>query len=462
MSNVLAAALFLWGTLAQDPVEEARALVEQGRSLQALQVLEEASRARPEDATIRHALGVLYAAGGRVEEALQHIERAVALAPNDTSYAYAQGDLLYRSERLEEAKAALEKAADVPESLILLAAIYEKLGPKDAMFSALGRYLDLRPEDQSARRMLGQKLEAEKRYDDALVTYRGGRGGPDDPVLLYHAANLLSRDRESYAEAEAQVRKALEISPEMLEARLLLARILERSERYEEALPELERTRKDHPEASQVYYNLATAYRRAGRLDEAQEAAARFQELSREEQAKDEREARSAATYKRAVDLLNRGNMREAESVFTSVLDIDPEHAHARSMLAKIAFSKGDVQAAYDWITEAIEKDDRVGEFYYLAALFLMRAGNLAEAKLAVERAVQLDETFPDAWSLLGSILMDSRDPERALECFSRAAALEPNNATTQLNLASAYAALGNTAEEEAAMVRYRELSERD
>jgi tetratricopeptide (TPR) repeat protein len=435
--------------------------VEQGRSLQALQVLEEASRARPDEPSIQIALGALYAASGRLEEALQHIERAVALAPNDTSYAYAQGDLLYRSERLEEAKAALEKASDVPESLILLAAIYEKLGPKDAMFSALGRYLDLRPEDQSARRMLGQKLEAEKRYDDALVAYRGGRG-PDDPVLLYHAANLLSRDRESYAEAEAQVRKALEISPEMLEARLLLARILERSERYEEALPELERTRKDHPEASQVYYNLATAYRRAGRLDEAQEAAARFQELSRKEQAKDEREARSAATYKRAVDLLSRGNMSEAESVFANVLDIDPEHAHARSMLAKIAFSKGDVQAAYDWITEAIEKDDRVGEFYYLAALFLMRAGNLAEAKLAIERAVQLDETFPDAWSLLGSILMDSRDPERALECFSRAAALEPNNATTQLNLASAYAALGNTAEEEAAMVRYRELSERN
>ena len=461
MSNVLPA-LFLLATLAQDAVEEARALVEQGNSLQALQVLQEASRAHPDDGAIHHALGALYAAGGRAEEALQHIERAVALAPNDPTYAYAQGELLYRGGRLDEAKAALEKAADVPESLILLAAIYEKLGPKDAMFSALDRYLDLRPEDQSARRMLGQKLEAEKRYDDALVAYRGGRGGPDDPVLLYHAANLLSRDRESYAEAEAQVRKALEISPEMLEARLLLARILERSERYEEALPELERTRKDHPEASQVYYNLATAYRRAGRLDEAQEAAARFQELSREEQAKDEREARSAATYKRAVDLLTRGNMREAESVFANVLDIDPEHAQARSMLAKIAFSKGDVQAAYDWITEAIEKDDRVGEFYYLAALFLMRAGNLAEAKLAVERAVQLDETFPDAWSLLGSILMDSREPEQAVECFSRAAALEPNNATTQLNLASAYAALGNTAEEEAAMVRYRELSERD
>ena len=458
MSNVLAA-LFLLGTLAQDPVEEARALVEQGRSLQALQVLEEASRALPDDATIQHALGALYAAGGRAEEALQHVERAVALAPNDTTYAYAQGELLYRGGRVEEAKAALEKATDVPEALILLAAVHEKLGPKDAMFSALGRYLELRPEDQGARLMLGQKLEAEKRYDEALNAYRGG---PDDPVLLYHVANLLSRDRESYAEAEAHVRKALEISPEMLAARLLLARVLERTERYEEALPELERTREDHPEASQVYYNLATAYRRAGRLDEAQEAAARFQELSREEQAKDEREARSAATYKRAVDLLARRNMREAESVFTSVLDIDPEHAHARSMLAKIAFSKGDVQAAYDWITEAIEKDDSVGEFYYLAALFLMRAGNLAEAKLAVERAVQLDETFPDAWSLLGSILMDSRDPEQAVECFSRAAALEPKNATTQLNLASAYAALGNTAEEEAAMVRYRELSERD
>ena len=40
-------------------------------------------------------------------------------------------------------------------------------------------------------------------------------------------------------------------------------------------------------------------------------------------------------------------------------------------------------------------------------------------------------------------------------------AALEPSNTAVHLNLASAYAALGNDAAEEAAMERYHELTKR-
>lgn len=444
--------------LTQDPVEEARRLVEEGRSLEALQALEEASRERPDDAAIQHALGALYASAGRSPEALKHVQRAVELAPDDASYGLAYGELLYRAGRLEEAKAALESASELPDALMLLAAVYEKLGPKEQMLNALSRYLEMRPEDNSVRLLLGQQLEATKRYDEALEVYRGA---PEDPTLLYHTANVMSRDRETYAEAESYVRKALEAMPEMLEARLLLARLLDRSERYEEALLELERAREEHPEASRVYYNLATAYRRAGRLDEARSAGERFQELSAKEKQVEEREARVAVTYKKAADLLARGNMREAESVFASVLEIDPDHAQTRSMLAKIAFSKGDLASARRWIGEAIEKDASVGEYHYLQALFLMRAGDIAAAVEAVQRSLELEVAFPDAWSLLGSIMLDSGEATRAVDCFSRAAALEPENATTQLNLASAYAALGNTEEEEAAMERYRQLSKR-
>ena len=153
--------------------------------------------------------------------------------------------------------------------------------------------------------------------------------------------------------------------------------------------------------------------------------------------------------------------MLEAEPVFRSVLEIDPEHAQTRSMLAKIAFSKGDLASARRYIADAIQRDDDVAEFHYLQALFSLRAGAPGDAVVSLQRSLELDPALPDAWSMLGSLLLDSGRAEEALECYLKAAALEPSEATVHLNLASAYAALGNDAAEEAAMERYRELTQR-
>ena len=451
-------ALLVTLALAQSPVEEARELIANGRSFEALRTLEAASRATPNDAEVHYALGTLYASGGRNEQALRHIETATTLAPDEPAYAFAFGELLYRSGQIERALAPLQKASEIPEALILLAAVYEKLGPKEKMLETLSHYLELEPEDESTRRLLGQQLEAAKRYDEALAVYRGGS---DDPGLVYHAAAILARNRDGYAESESLLRAALTSSPDMLEAGLLLAQLLERGERYEEALAQLEQLKSRHPDAPQVHFNLTRAYQRAGRPEDAKAAAATFQKLDAQEQAASDREARVAVTYKQAAELLEQGKMREAESVFLSVLEIDPDHAQTQSMLAKIAFSKSDVASARRLIAEAIADNPDVGEYHYLQALFAIRAGASAQALAAVQRSLELDPAFPDAWSMLGSLLLDAGRAQDSVECFVKAAALEPSNATIYLNLASAYAALDNDAEEKAAMERYRELSRR-
>jgi tetratricopeptide (TPR) repeat protein len=450
--------LLLALTLAQNPVDEARALIESGKPLEALQRLEDASRASPDDPEIHHVLAALYAAGGRAAEALRHSEKAVELAPDEPSYALALGELLYRGGEPEKALAPLQSASELPEALIVLAAAYEKLENKDQMFDTLSRYLELRPDDTSTRVLLGGQLEAAKRYEEALAVYRAGA---DDPVLAYHAAEVLARSREGWAEAESLVTGALEAEPDMLEAGLLLARLLERQERHPEALRELERLKAVHPDAPQVYFNLMRAYQRAGRAEDAKEAAALFKELDAKEQEASDREARVAVTYKQAAELLQQGKMLEAEKVFRSVLAIDPDHAQTQSMLAKIAFSKGDARGARELIEDAIEDDDGVGEYHYLRALFALQSGAPEQAIAAVRRSLELDPGFPDAWSMLGSLLLDAGRAGEAVDCFLKAAALEPSNETIYLNLASAYAALGSDADEEAAMERYRELSRR-
>jgi tetratricopeptide (TPR) repeat protein len=436
----------------------ALAMQENPRSaLEALGAAQEAASAHPEDAALQYELGRLYASLGRAGEALLTLGRATELAPGEAAYALAYGEFLYRAGRAADALPHLEKAGSLPEALLLLASVHEKLGDPERTIAELSRYVDARREDLGARLLLGSKLEQAKRVDEALALYRSGTDGES----LARAAELLSRRPESYLEAESAARRALEADPALLDARIVLARVLSRTGREEEALAELERARGEHSDAPELFYQLAQAYQRAGRASEAQESARMFQELEAKEKGEREREARVAVTYKRAAEILQKGDMLEAEREFRSVLEIDPENTQSRSMLAKIAFSRKDPASAKRWIGEAIAEDAEIAEYHYLLGLFEARSGGVSGAEPSVRRALELDPAFPEAWSLLGSILLDSRRAEEALSCFLRASLLEPSNAAVQLNLASAYASLGRTAEEDAAMERYRDLSRR-
>jgi tetratricopeptide (TPR) repeat protein len=430
--------------------------LQEGRPpIETLRSLREAASANPEKAELQYELGALYASYGRTAEALQALGRAAELAPTELEYRLAYGEALYRVGRAQEAVPHLEQARERPEALLLLASAHEALGDSAKMLAELEAYVKAAPTDEGARFLLGTKLEEAKRIDEALDVYRGG----SDAESLARAAELLSRRPEALSEAESCARKALGVEPAQVEARVALARVLSRTGREAEALTELERGRDASPDTPQILYQLAQAYQRAGRAEEARAASARFQELSASEKSAQEREARVAVTYKRGAELLRNGKMLEAEPVFRSVLEIDPEHSQTRSMLAKIAFSRNDPGSARRWIEEAIDRAPEVAEYHYLRGFFLARTGAAAEAESSARRALELDPGFADAWSLLGSLLLDRRRSDDALQSFLAAAALEPANPAIQLNLASTYAALGDRAEEEKAMERYRELS---
>ena len=121
---------YVLAALLQTPVEEARALLEQGRSLEALQTLDAAAEASPDDPEIQYLLGAVYAAGGRNTEALRHAKNAFTLAPDEPSYALAYGELLYGEGRIDEAKAPLQQASELPEALIAQYPAKERRGSR--------------------------------------------------------------------------------------------------------------------------------------------------------------------------------------------------------------------------------------------------------------------------------------------------------------------------------------------
>jgi len=448
----------------QELFQKGMELSEQGEEIAALEVFREAARLQPTNPYVHYNIGGLLERHGRLLEAVDAFRRAAELAPEERAIQHALGESLYQAGMMEEASSALEKASappePIPEALLTLAAVEERLGKTEEALATLGNYLQLRPEDDSARILLGQHLAAARREEEALEVWKAGLvDGAPNAELLYRIGENLSRRQETYDEAEGYLRQAIDVDPEHLSAQVQLGRILSREGRLDEARALLERAAEAQPDAAQVWYGLAALYQQIGMEQEAIRAGERFQALNEQNEERDHREAQIQVTYKRARELLEQGQVGEAEAMFRSVLDLSPDDVLTRAMLAKIAYSMGRLPEAQRWVAEALERDDTNAELHYLHALFATRSGNLEAAEPSVRRSIELLPGFPDAWTLLGSILSDSGRPAEAVECYLRAAALEPSNAMIQLNLASAYRALGKAAEEEQAMTRYRELS---
>jgi len=76
----------------------------------------------------------------------------------------------------------------------------------------------------------------------------------------------------------------------------------------------------------------------------------------------------------------------------------------------------------------AIQLNPRMGLLHYNLAISLRRAGKLAEAKEAVQRAIQCDPTRPSGHATLGAIYQDMGYRVPAILAYSRFLALEPES----------------------------------
>ena len=111
---------------------------------------------------------------------------------------------------------ALEKAVEAsrnPRYLFTLGLRYYHVGEKDRAVSALETCLQVKPDHDEARRMLGQMLFFMERYDDLLdLCDEGARRVPDDPYYPFFMGVAYSRKGRASAARDA-FEKSLRLDP---------------------------------------------------------------------------------------------------------------------------------------------------------------------------------------------------------------------------------------------------------
>ena len=141
-----------------------------------------------------------------------------------------------------------------------------------------------------------------------------------------------------------------------------------------------------------------------------------------------------------------RDHQTEAVEEFQEVLKEKPDQPVALRGLAYAALQKGNRQAAADYFKRAAATQSDDAHIYYFSAVLATQLGAqgdpalLAQMQKDLERAVQLDPTFADAYGWLGLSYAWQQKSAEAIAPAEKAVELSPRNDQWAMNLASMYA----------------------
>lgn len=251
-----------------------------------------------ESAPIYAALADIYQSAGHVENAIPAMRLAIERDPKNEAYRFRYGMLLTDTSAPEAAIIRLNEALkDFPRSSKLwfaLGVAHFKNRKHDQAAAAFERAAELDPKFAPALAYLGITLDETGRYSEAIALYDRALAADDHSAAAHYllADALLRQPNGDVKSAENHLTRAVSLEPSFAPARLSLARLYMRAERFTEAVTQLEVVAAAEPNLAEAQYQLSRVYVRLKRKEDAEKALEAFKRLSegQEKQALTERQ----------------------------------------------------------------------------------------------------------------------------------------------------------------------------
>lgn len=245
---------------------------------------------RENRADLRNLLGKAYEIDGHHGDAVHEMREAVKLNPYDESYTFDLARDLLEHNQLQDAIHLLEGsrktfARSAQLELTLGVAYYGMRRFSDAVDAFL-RVARIDPAAEQPYIFMGRMIEqtADKLPDVTSAFAALAKASPDSYLanFLYGKALSFSGQPE---QAETLLRKSVAENGAFWESRLELGVVLERKRDWAHAAQELARAAELNPKSPAVHYQLARAYDRLGKTEDAKAEHALHERLTQEENA---------------------------------------------------------------------------------------------------------------------------------------------------------------------------------
>lgn len=351
--------------------------------------------------------------GPELSRKLQPELDALAALPSDAGAAGRAGMLLHAYEQHELAAAYLDRARLLQPGELrwhYLAGV---------SLSRLGRHAEAAERYRSCTAISRTFLPARRRLAAAVSQADGAEAG---------LAAFLELEREHPRDPRTLVGSA--------RARVSAGQSGQAAERLLRAL-ELE------PAYAAAHYELAMAYRNAGRIEEAGRHLELYSRDPHAEPPDDDpvlravRALRSGAAdhLQRATEAERAGRIEESIALHEKALQEDPSLLQGRVNLLILYGRLGRLGEAEQQYRLALEHGAESAELHYNHGVIAYRTGRLEEAERSFGRALALNRNHVSANHNLGQVLEQRGRPDEAMSHYQTAVANQPDHALSHYKI---------------------------
>lgn len=293
--------------------------------------------------------------------------------------------------------------------------------PVAPALAELERAMQLDPGNPEIAKSLGNAHKAAGDRDKAAECYRHAlRIAPDHLPSLYNLG-LVLHETNRLEEAEQMFDRARRLAPKDVEVLAHLGAIQCKRAEHADAAETLRAALQFAPENSKLWLWLAIACE--GIPDGIEESIQCLRRSLAIDPGFAEAQAQLGAAYRKL------GKLREAEEAYRSALGLDPGLAGAIDGLGGLHLDAGRLDEAVAHYRGALHSSPGAATHYNGLGCALTRSGGLAEAVDCFRKAIDLLPGYAGAYHNLGTALALQGATGEALHCFKEALRLKPGDA---------------------------------
>lgn len=414
---------YLLQALAADPtrattkIELASVYASSGKGQKAKTLLEELIRSDQKNIRALYMLAALEKGSGNSDKALEIYRQILAKNNSETLAAYKSG-------LIHIEKGDLDKADKLADDL-------------------LSRF----PKRGDGYRLKGLVSFYRKNYPEAMANLQNSI--KIAPTLEgYHFLGLCYYNRGELEIALSQFRKILDYAPDSRQARLMTGSILLAQKRLDDAISEIQKVLQKDDRDALAHNMLGNAYMAKGMYEEGMREYNRATKI----------DPKIVDAYlKKGYFYFSRGKNAEGESELVTAVQAAPDAVNSRLILASYQQRKGNKAKALAVLRAGLNGRKSDALLYNGIAAVLLSENKLDEGLKNIQKAKDIDPTFPTSYQNLVTIYAATGKYDKAIEEYSILLRYDPKNLRAMLGLAALYEIKGQDAE---ALARYNKALE--
>lgn len=284
------------------------------------------------------------------------------------------------------------------------------------------------PKRSEGTRLRGLINFRKKAFSEAITDLQSSLKVQQSLQALYYLG-LSCYNMGDYETSLSYFRKAIQIDPSYLQARLISAAVLLKKARSDEAISEIEKVIEVDPNNALAHNVLGSAYLSKGMYQEGMKELSRAIALDPKI---------TDAYVKKGVLHLRMGMDREAESDLQAAVKVSPEILNTRLLLAAYYVQKNDFAGATKVLAAGLSGGKTDAPIYNsMGVLAAMSGKNPADALKYLQKSKETDPDFFPPYFTLASIYSATGERDKAAAEYRLVLAKDPKNIKALLGLAN-------------------------